>query len=85
MPLPPPLLLLLPSPFIALAITVALLLLGCVVIGFLPCPETASVGELSTCSNVGIFLKVLRAGVFFEFFRNRIELFSQLNYFSQIW
>ncbi len=32
----------------------------------LPSPETASVGELSTYSNVGIFLKVLCAGVFFK-------------------
>jgi hypothetical protein len=67
---------------------------------FLPSPETASVGELSTYSNVGIFLKVvgiflkvLRAGVLFKFCRkNQIVLTIQIislksgdsNYFSQI-
>jgi hypothetical protein len=74
MPLPPPPLLL--SPSIALAIAVALLLLCCVVIGFFTNLETASVGELSTYSNVGKFLKVLRAGVFFKFHGKRIKLFS---------
>jgi hypothetical protein len=48
---------------------------------FLPSPETASVGELSAYSNVGIFLKVLRAGVFFKFFGKRIKLFSQFKLF----
>jgi hypothetical protein len=47
---------------------------------FLPSPETASVGELSTYSNVGIFLKVLQAGVFFKFCgkKNQIVLTIQI-------
>jgi hypothetical protein len=48
---------------------------------FLQSPETASVEELSTYSNVGIFLKVLRAGIFFKFCRKRIKLFSQFKLF----
>ncbi len=42
----------------------------------LPSPETASVGELSTYSNVGIFSKVLRTSVFFKICGKRIKLFS---------
>jgi hypothetical protein len=48
---------------------------------FLPSPETASVGELSTYSNVGIFLKVQQAGVFIKFCGKRIKLFSQFKLF----
>ncbi len=61
---------------------------------FLTSPETASVGELNTYSNVGIFLKVLCAGVFFKFCskKNQFVLTIQIisiksgdsNCFSQI-
>jgi hypothetical protein len=60
---------------------------GVVVVGlcchcfFLQSPETASVEELCTYFNVGIFLKVLQASVFFKFCQKRIKLFSQFKLF----
>ncbi len=52
---------------------------------FLPSPETASVGELSTYSIVGIFLKVLQTGVFLNFAEKESNCSHNSNYFSQIW
>jgi hypothetical protein len=50
---------------------------------FLQSPETASVEELCTYSNVGIFFesRILWASVFFKFCGKRIKLFSQFKLF----